>query len=103
MRIQKTSSEKVTVFLQPNQNVIPENMKNRQLLENNQIYYKQTVGTFEVPTDWTVYIIYNYNNGFGWPLSGSIHLEAWVEDLKAEDAQKITKEWRPTEVIYLTP
>ena len=40
MNIKKTSSEKITVFLQPNHDVFPKNLKNRQILENNQIYYR---------------------------------------------------------------
>lgn len=53
-------------------------------------------GTFTVPTDWSVWVVYNPSI-----LPGVIKLKSWVEDFTKEDIQIIKNEWQPTGTAYI--
>ena len=58
------------------------------IVENNQIKAKVESGSYEVPTDWTIYIAYNV--GY---LDGNIDIKSWAEEYTAKDKTKINGDW----------
>jgi hypothetical protein len=60
----------------------------RGFFENNDYYTYQTSGTYEAPSDWVIYIVYNTHI-----VDGSIHLTSKVVDYEDADVSKIEKEW----------
>ena len=67
------------------------------IVENNQIKAKVESGSYEVPTDWTVYIAYNV--GY---LDGNIEIKSWAEEYTAIDKTKIDGDWQPTGTYFIT-
>ena len=73
------------IFLQPN-NFNKDISISHGILENNMMYeisiYKgKTKGKYEVPTDWTVFISYNYVR----EEAGSIAVKSWVDEFTDKD------------------
>jgi len=61
------------------------------ILENNMVHSKKKEGTFTVPSDWTVYLIYNI--GY---FNGVISLKSWVTEYVDADIEKLNTIWEPT-------
>ena len=50
------------------------------ILENNRIYTKVRSGTHYVPTDWSIWLVYNPLFG-----GGQIRFKYWAEDFTSDD------------------
>lgn len=50
------------------------------ILENNQVTQKVTTGKFQVPTDWSVWLV--FNPGF---LAGRVKVKSWVQYFSEAD------------------
>jgi len=61
------------------------------ILENNFVYPNRTFGTFEAPTDWSIWLVYAKTN-----MMGSVEIKTWAEEYTINDVTKITEEWQPT-------
>ena len=66
------------------------------ILENNRIYNKVGSGRYYVPTDWSIWLIYNPTFG-----GGEIKFKHWVEDYTSDDVGRINGEWQPTGTEYI--
>jgi hypothetical protein len=60
-------------------------------MENNHLYPKVQSGSFAIPSDWSVYII--YNRGY---LAGSITIDSWVEKYEEIDQEEIIEKYEIT-------
>ena len=58
------------------------------ILENNMVYQKKKSGQFSVPSDWTVYIIYNID-----VFAGFINLRSWVVEYDDADIERLNTVW----------
>ena len=80
------------VYLQPNNFHVDQNKPTIGLIENNMVYnhYSWTKGgrKYEIPTDWTAYLIYNV--GYG---NGAITVKSWIDQYKEEDISKFDTVW----------
>lgn len=85
----------IYVYMMPN-NFNTEVYNTVGILENNQIFAKVEKGTYEVPTDWTIYVAYNV--GY---LDGSIKVKTWAEEYTSADKTKIKDAWAPTGTYYI--
>ena len=59
-------------------------------------YLKVTSGTFSVPTDWKIWVIYNPSI-----MPGELEMRSWVTDYTKDDISKISGEWKPTGTAYI--
>lgn len=67
------------------------------IVENNQIKAKVDYGSFEVPTDWSVYIVYNV--GY---MGGNINVKSWAQEYTEKDKTKIDGDWQPTGTYFIS-
>ena len=56
VEINEIQNSVVTLYMQPN-NFIPEGLET--IVENNKVYFKPRKGRYEVPSDWSIYVVYN--------------------------------------------
>lgn len=61
-------------------------------------HYSWTKGgrIYEIPSDWTAYLIYNV--GYG---SGSITVKSWLDQYTEDDISKIDTVWQPTGTYWV--
>mmetsp|Transcript_4478 Transcript_4478/g.6688 ORF Transcript_4478/g.6688 Transcript_4478/m.6688 type:complete len:143 (+) Transcript_4478:328-756(+) len=84
----------VYIFLQPN-NFDHDEMHSVGMVENWQVYkYSKGLDKIQVPTDWTIYIAYNYEY-----LKGKLSFNTWVEELTEDDNEIYEKRWQPTGTV----
>ena len=89
-----SSGASVYIYMMPN-NFNKETSDTIGIVENNQIKAKVETGSFEVPSDWTIFIAYNV--GY---LDGFINVKSWAEEYTKSDKQWIS-EWAPTGTYYV--
>lgn len=65
------------------------------LMENNHLYTKVATGSFAVPADWSIYIV--YNRGY---LAGQISIDSWVEDYSGDDQVNIIEKYLETDTFF---
>ena len=59
-------------------------------------------GTFDVPSDWSFYISYEFN--YPWPGewgNNDIELEYWIEDVAPEDNERFESGFKPTGIKWI--
>jgi hypothetical protein len=67
-------------------------------MENNHLYPKVATGSFAVPADWSIFLV--YNRGY---LAGTITFESWVEAYDEKSDQKeIIDKYGNTETTLFT-
>ena len=90
----ESSGASVYVYMMPN-NFNKEASDTIGIVENNEIKAKVESASYEVPSDWTVFVAYNV--GY---LDGAITIKSWAEEYTKADKQWIT-EWAPTGTFYV--
>ena len=95
LQIRETSGERISFFMQPNN--LPEDHEPRGFQENGKVSIGVKRGVTEfVPSDWSFYLIYNYNLiTRHWPVYGKLSIKAWVEPW-TEDDKDALNEFNPT-------
>ena len=78
VKINKVENADLHVYQMPNN--FNDEYGTKGVFENNQVWVKVTDGTFTVPTDWTVYLVYNKKE-----LQGEISLSTWSDKYVEED------------------
>jgi hypothetical protein len=60
--------------------------------------YKKEEGILTVPTDWSIFLVYNFGDSdFN---GGTIKIRTWAERYISKDKPYITKLWSPTSTFY---
>jgi len=95
LKILDTDDISLTVYLMPN--AFNEEYGTHGILENNKVYTSIVSGTYVVPTDWTIYLIYSHNPAY----DGKIKIKSWIEKYTRHDIWNITNEWQPTGTSYI--
>jgi len=93
--IDQSSSINIFVFLMPN-SFNEEEAGSRGILQNNLEERNVKNGAFEVPTDWSVWIVYNPSI-----TAGQLTVSSWVDDLVSTDVSKIKGLWQPTRIAFI--
>ena len=77
------------------------------ILENNQTSIKVTNGTFEAPTDWVIFLVYNKHKinqdelkNPKLEIQGNIFISSWVEHFTDKDQSLLESVWQPTSLKY---
>lgn len=70
------------------------------ILQNNKLYIKVRNGTYTVPSDWSLILIYQPTDYFSY---GQVSLVTWADMFNQSDALKIKTEWQPTGTFYIDP
>ena len=81
---------KAFAYLQPN--YFSDEFGTYGIMENGMVYSLNTLSegeqTFEVPTDWTIHIVYNIGM-----LSGKLKVKSYVTDYEISDKENINGKW----------
>ena len=79
--------------------LMPNNFKGDTIgiFENNIVTAKLDSGTYQVPSDWTIYVTYNV--GY---LDGFVRVKSWAKEYTPEDILFV-ESWRPTGTYYISP
>ena len=79
VEISQVTNVNLYIYLQPN-HFNSQKYGTHGILENNKIYTKVTRGTYSVPTDWSVWLVYNP------PIvAGEIRIKTWAQEYEASD------------------
>lgn len=66
------------------------------IFENNMYDNYIKTGLFVVPTDWTIWIVYNKP-----VFEGSVSIITWLEEYGPDDKAIIETEWQPTGTFWV--
>jgi len=91
LKVEIISVEDVSanIYLMPNS--FSDSYGTHGILENNKMYINVESGTYTIPSDWSLWVV--YNPGI---FDGGINMKSWLEMLTQDDVSKIDSEWQPT-------
>jgi hypothetical protein len=79
VEIQQVTNVNLYIYLQPN-HFSSQKYGTHGILENNKIHTKVTRGIYTVPTDWSIWLVYNP------PIvAGEIRIKTWAQEYSASD------------------
>ena len=95
VEIQKVRGVNMYLYLQPN-HFNSKKYGTHGILENNKIYKNVVSGKYTVPTDWSIWLVYNPRN-----VGGHFKVKAYTTQFEKRDEWYIKNDWRPTGTSYV--
>lgn len=88
IKVEILDVDDVTIYIYEMPNSFSDSYGTHGLLENGKFHQRVKSGVYTVPTDWSIWIVFNPG-----VIGGGVSIRTWAEEYTEADVGRIESEW----------